>query len=172
MNKKIIIIAGPNGAGKTTFAQEFLPNEAGCPIFVNADLIAAGFSPFQPEIAALKAARMMLVEIAEHAKRGDDFAFETTLAGRTYVRMIRAWRQDGYRIKLIYLGLPSPDDAIARVAERVAQGGHYVPDDIVRKRFAAGLHNFRTVYCHEVDAWRWYDNSGDEPRLIEAGKNP
>lgn len=172
MSKKIIIIAGPNGAGKTTFAQEFLPREAGCPIFINADLIAAGFSPFEPQLALVKASRLMLEEIADHAQRGNNFAFETSLAGRTYVRMIRQWRAQGYRVKLIFLSLPSPDDAIARVAERVAQGGHYVADEVVRRRFAAGLRNFETVYCHEVDVWRRYDNSSDEPKLIDEGTNP
>jgi len=170
-NKKIIIIAGPNGAGKTTFAREFLPNEADCPIFINADLIAAGFSPFQPELAALKAGRIMLEEIADHTNRGDNFSFETTLAGRTYLRMIRQWRLDGYRVKLIFLALATPEEAIARVGERVAQGGHHVPDELVRRRFAAGLRNFENVYSHEVDMWKRYDNSGDEPRLIDEGTN-
>lgn len=169
--KKILIIAGPNGAGKTTFAREFLPNEAGCPVFINADLIAAGFSPFQPEIAAIKAGRMMLEEIAAHAERGSNFAFETTLAGRGYVRMIRAWRQQQYHVKLFFLSLASPDEAIARIAARVAQGGHYVPDDVVRRRFFAGLKNFKTVYRFDVDLWHWYDNSGDTPVLIDEGEN-
>jgi predicted ABC-type ATPase len=167
--KKIIIIAGPNGAGKTTFAREFLPNEAGCPIFVNADLIAAGFSPFQPELAAVKASRLMLEEIAEHANRRENFAFETTLSGRTYLRMIRQWRQNDYRVKLIFLELATPEEAIARVAQRVAQGGHYVPDELVRRRFAAGLRNFEQAYCREVDVWQRYNNSGDEPSLIDEG---
>lgn len=167
--KKIIIVAGPNGAGKTTFAREFLPNEAGCPTFVNADLIAAGFSPFQPELAAFKAARLMLEVIAEHAKRGEDFAFETTLAGRSYLRMIRLWRQDGYRVKLVFLVLATPEEAIARVEQRVAQGGHNVPDLVVRRRFSAGLHNFETIYSQEVDVWQRYNNSGDVPLLIDEG---
>src|ERR1700722_6953262 len=106
--KKILIIAGPNGAGKTTFASEFLPNEAGCPIFINADLIAAGLSPFQPAGAAIKAGRIMLDEIKTHAKQGDNFAFETTLSGRTYVSMIRAWRKRKYQIKLFFLSLITP----------------------------------------------------------------
>ena len=152
--KKIIIIAGPNGAGKTTFAREFLPNEAGCPIFINADLIAAGFSPFQPELAAIKAGRLMLAEIAQHAKRGDNFAFETTLSGRSYIKLIRQWRGDGYFVMLFFLCLASPEEAIARVTERVAQGGHHVPDNVIRRRFTAGLQNFETLYRHEVDFWR------------------
>ena len=128
---------GQTAKGKTTFAREFLPNEAGCPIFINADLIAAGFSPFQPEVAAIKAARMMLAEISGHAERGDSFAFETTLSGRGYVRMIRAWRKQDYFVKLIFLSLASSEEAIIRVAARVAQGGHHVPDEVVRRRFLA-----------------------------------
>jgi predicted ABC-type ATPase len=167
--KRILIIAGPNGAGKTTFAREFLPNEADCPVFINADLIAAGFAPFQPEVAAIKAGRMMLEEIATHADRGDSFAFETTLSGRSYLRMIRAWRQQEYQVKLFFLSLASPEEAIARVRARVAQGGHHVPDDVVRRRFFAGLNNFKTLYRLEVDVWRWYDNSGDTHILLDQG---
>ena len=111
-DKKVIIIAGPNGAGKTTFAQEYLPNEADCPIFVNADLIAAGLSPFRPAAAAIHAGRLMLEEIDKHARAGRSFAFETTLAGRGYVRMLRHWRADGYSVKLIFLSLATPEEAI------------------------------------------------------------
>lgn len=170
--KKIIIIAGPNGAGKTTFACEFLPNEASCPIFVNADLIAAGLSPFQPELAAIRAGRVMLEQIAEHARRGDNFAFETTLSGRSYLRMIRQWQRDGYRVKLIFLSLASPEEAIARVAQRVAQGGHFIPDKTVRRRFDAGLRNFKTLYCQEVDDWFLYDNGGDKWNKVDQGGKP
>jgi len=169
--KKILIIAGPNGAGKTTFAREFLPNEADCPAFVNADLIASGLSPFQPALAAIKASRLMLEEIKAHARRGDSFAFETTLSGRGYLQMIRDWRKQNYQIKLFFLSLASPEEAIARVAARVAQGGHHVPDDVVRRRFFTGLHNFKTIYCSEVHLWHLYDNSGDILKLVEEGKN-
>ncbi|MEX1128594.1 MAG: AAA family ATPase [Vicinamibacterales bacterium] len=131
--KKIVIIGGPNGAGKTTFAREFLPQEAGCPEFVNGDLIAAGLSPFHPEGAAFRAGRLMLEEIARHAAAGRNFAFESTLSGLTYVRMIAAWRASGYRVKLVFLSLPTPEDAIARVAMRVAQGGHDVPAATIRR---------------------------------------
>ncbi len=170
--KTIIIIAGPNGAGKTTFAREFLPNEAACPVFINADLIASGLSPFNPELVAIKAGRLMLEELSELAQRGDDFAFETTLSGRAYVRMIRQWRQQGYWVRLIFLALASPEEAIARVAQRVAQGGHFVPDELVRRRFAAGLRNFKTLYCHEVDDWFRYNTSGDEWTKIDQGGKP
>ena len=121
--KKIIIIAGPNGAGKTTFAREFLPNEADCPVFVNADLIADGLSPFAPDVAALRAGRIMLEEIKAHARAGANFAFETTLSGFMYARLIPRWQGQGYRIKLLFLSLATPELAIARVATRVAQGG-------------------------------------------------
>jgi predicted ABC-type ATPase len=170
--KKILIIAGPNGAGKTTFALEFLPNEAGCPVFVNADMIAAGISPFQPEIAAIRAGRLMLEEIKEHARQGTSFAFETTLSGRSYLRLIREWRKQQYQVKLLFLSLATPEEAIARVAERVDQGGHHVPDEVVRRRFHTGLENFQKVYRFEVDLWRWYDNSDLKPKLIDEGTNP
>ena len=103
INPRVIIIAGPNGAGKTTFAREFLPNEAGCPVFVNADLIAAGLSPFAPEIAAVQAGRLMLREMARHFAARVSFAFETTLSGRGYLRLIEQWQAAGYRVKLIFL---------------------------------------------------------------------
>lgn len=103
--RKIIIIAGPNGAGKTTFAREFLPSEAVCPIFINADLIAQGIAPFAPESASIAAGRLMLELTAKHAAHGDSFAFETTLSGRGYARMITEWRKSGYRVELIFLSL-------------------------------------------------------------------
>ena len=171
MKQKILIIAGPNGAGKSTFAREFLPNDAECPAFDNADLIAAGLSPFQPEAVAIKAGRLMLEEMAEHTARGSSFAFETTLAGRVYVRMIRDWRKQGYQVKLFFLSLANPEEAIARIAARVAQGGHHVPDDVVRRRFVTGLQNFQTMYRFEVNSWRWYDNSGDTPIVFDEGEN-
>ncbi len=148
-----------------------MPNEADCPIFVNADLIASGLSPFQPARSAIRAGRLMLEEITAHAQRGDSFAFETTLAGRSYLRMIRDWREQNYQIKLFFLSLSSPEEAIARVAARVAQGGHYVSDDVVRRRFFAGLQNFHKLYRLEVDFWRLYDNSSDMIKLIDEGEN-
>ena len=166
-DKKIIIIAGPNGAGKTTFALEYLPNEADCPVFVNADLIAAGLSPFRPATAAIRAGRLMLEEINTHARAGRSFAFETTLAGRGYVRMIRQWRTDGYKVRLIFLSLPTPEEAIKRVALRVQQGGHHIPKQLIRRRFDSGLHNFKTIYRLCVDDWLWYNNSGTTPILLE-----
>ena len=166
-DKKVIIIAGPNGAGKTTFAREYLPNEADCPVFVNADLIAAGLSPFRPATAAIRAGRLMLEEINAHARAGRNFAFETTLAGRGYVRMIRQWRTAGYKVRLIFLSLATPEEAIKRVALRAQQGGHHVPEQVIRRRFDSGLRNFKAIYRICVDDWVWYNNSGTTPVLLE-----
>jgi len=167
--KKIVVIAGPNGAGKTTFALEFLPNEAGCPVFVNADLIAAGLAPFTPEMAAFRAGRLMLKEITTHFYKGESFSFETTLSGRRYVRIIPEWQAAGYRIKMIFLTLPNVEMAIERVAIRVAQGGHNVPEMVIRRRFAAGLRNFNRIYKQLVDVWVLYDNSQENHVLLEQG---
>ena len=167
--KRLVIIAGPNGAGKTTFAREFLPNEAGCPIFVNADLIAAGLSPFAPELAAMKAGRLMLESIAEHVAKGESFAFETTLSVLTYARMIPLWRKAGYVVKLIFLSLPDAEMALARVAARVAQGGHDVPEATVCRRFAHGIENFHDRYQSLVDTWLLYDNAANPPVLLAEG---
>ena len=170
--RRIIIIAGPNGAGKTTFAREFLPNEAHCPDFINADLIAAGLSPFNPEAAALRAGRLMLEEIASRVERGMGFAFETTLSGVAYARQIPAWRRQGYFVKLVFLSLPSADMAVARVAGRVTQGGHHIPEAVIRRRFEAGLRHFHDRYKHIVNAWTLYDNSDDTPLLLDSHDNP
>jgi predicted ABC-type ATPase len=123
---RVLIIAGPNGAGKTTFAREFLPNEASLRVFVNADLIAAGLSPFAPESVPARAGRVMLEELERHFNARESFALETTLAGRGYLRLIRQWQAGGYRVKLIFLRLAHVEEAIARVAQRVRQGGHHV----------------------------------------------
>ncbi len=171
MSKKIIIIAGPNGAGKTTFARSFLPQEAQCPRFINADLIAAGLSPFAPEVAAIKAGRLMLKEIVDCARRGESFAFETTLSGLGYLTHIKRWRTRGYHVSLFFLSLPDAEVAIARVTERVRQGGHHIPEDVIRRRFAAGLRNFERSYKLAVDAWAKYDNVGSSPVLLEWGEN-
>jgi len=167
--KRALVIAGPNGPGKTTFAAEFLPTDAGVLAFVNADLIAAGLSPFDPARAAVRAGRLMVRAIEEHVARDEDFAFETTLAGRRYARAIPRWQARGYRVGIVFLALPSAEFAIARVAMRVRQGGHAVPDDVVRRRFAAGRENFERVFKALVDDWRLYDNSGAGPVLIDQG---
>lgn len=172
MSKKILIIAGPNGAGKTTFARSFLTEDAQIPRFINADLIAAGLSPFAPAEAAVKAGRLMLDEIDEAVDHGQSFAFETTLAGIGYRRRIRSWRKSGYHLSLFFLSLPNVETAIARVATRVRQGGHDIPEHVIRRRFVAGLHNFNTVYKVEVNDWALYDNAGDEPELLDWGQTP
>ena len=166
------IIAGPNGAGKTTFARTFLPNDASCTTFINADLIAAGLSPFRPEAAALHAMRLMVEAMRDCVDQHADFSIETTLAGRSYVGLIKNWQAKGYRVKLIFLRLPSPEMALARVRQRVAMGGHHVPDDVVRRRFQQGWLNFQTVYSPLVNAWAVYDSSRPIPTLIEERESP
>ncbi len=170
-NKFIIIIAGPNGAGKTTFAREYLPFELGCIEFINADLIAEGLSPFRPEEAAIKAGRIMINEIHDRLHHESSFAFETTLSGLRYKRLIPQWQSQGYLIKLVFLRLPNPGFAINRVALRVQQGGHNVPEGVIRRRFNLGWANFNNIYKHIVNAWVLYDNSGNTPILVDAGEN-
>jgi predicted ABC-type ATPase len=168
--KRVLIIAGPNGAGKTTFATEFLPAEAGFLSFANADLIAAGLSPFDPSRAAIQAGRLMLQAISDHVARGENFAFETTLAGRAYASAIPRWQTLGYRVNLLFLALPTPDVAIARVAERVRQGGHSVPEEIVRRRFISGRSNFEQICRPLVDTWALYDSAGDSLVPVDWGE--
>lgn len=167
--RRIIILAGPNGAGKTTFAREYLQKEAYCPDFVNVDLIAAGLSPFNPQRAAIQAGKIMLSEIKRRVRKGESFAFETTLSGHIYARWIPEWRRAGYRVRLIFLSLPNAEMAIERVAARVAQGGHNVAHATVRRRFKSGVSNFEEVYKDLVDKWEQYDNSGSTPLLISEG---
>lgn len=165
--KKIIIIAGPNGAGKTTFARDFLPAEAQTLRFINADLIAAGLAPFNPESASYKAGRLMLEEIDECVNAGHSFAFETTLSGLTYLKKIAIWQHLGYQVKLWFLSLPNENIAVSRVARRVLQGGHNIPEEVIRRRFKAGLENFHERYSKVVNSWALYDNYGIEPQLID-----
>lgn len=171
MTKKVIIIAGPNGAGKTTFARSFLPHDADCPRFINADLIAARLAPLAPETVAVKAGRLMLEEMTKCVVRGENFAVETTLSGLMYLRHIRQWKQLGYHVSVFFLALPSADVAVARVAERVKQGGHHIAEDVIRRRFVAGRHHFDHSYRAVVHAWALYENSGTVPRLLEWGEN-
>jgi predicted ABC-type ATPase len=163
---RIIIIAGPNGAGKTTFAREYLPKEANCPDFINVDLIAAGLSPFDPDRMAVRAGRLMLSEMRRRVQNNESFAFETTLSGRVYARLIPTWQNRNYKVKLIFLGLPNPQIA---VSARVAQGGHNVSNKVIRRRFKSGLQQLQAVYKDLVDEWEWYDNSGTIPKLIASG---
>jgi predicted ABC-type ATPase len=163
---KIIILAGPNGAGKTTFAKSFLPNEAACTTFINADLIAAGIAPFAPESAAIAAGRLMLGLIQKQVASGDSFALETTLSGMGYARMIPQWRALGYSVELFFLSLPSADFAVERVAKRVTQGGHFIPENVIRRRFDTGLYNFHNIYKSLVDAWSLMDSSQEPIQVI------
>jgi len=157
------IIAGPNGAGKTTFALKYLPKVAGCTNFINADLIAAGLSPLAPEREMLAASRIFLKELYERIRLREDFAFETTLAGRTYLRTIRQLRHDGWIVKLIFLGLPSVDMSKMRVAERVAHGGHNIPAKEIERRFPRSLTNLLQYFSSIVDHCLCFMNDRNTP---------
>ena len=167
------IIAGPNGAGKTAFATEFLPHYANCRNFVNPDLLARAYSPFDPDAGMLRAGRTVLERIAEFTKARVDFAFETTLAGRSYVPLLRKMKAAGFRLHLLYLWIPSPELALLRIRDRVENGGHNVPERDVRRRFGRTLGNLFTLYRPLLDTLHFFDNSSDTPRLIfkdESGR--
>ena len=170
-SKNILIIAGPNGAGKTTFARNYLLNEADYSTFINADMIAEGLNPFDPERAAFAAGRVMLRMIDEYVCRGESFAFETTLSGRTYARTIPEWQAEGYWVTLCFLRLPTPEMAVSRVRDRVREGGHHVDEEVVRRRFDAGWRNFQQLYRDIVDEWVLYDASQETPRIAERGSS-
>jgi len=160
------IIAGPNGAGKTTFALEYLPQVAQCSRFVNADLIAAGLSPLAPERELLAASRLFLGEIEACITQREDFAFETTLAGRSYLKLVRRLQTAGWRVELIYLALPNMEMSKLRVAERVAHGGHTIPVADIERRFARSLGNLLYSFSTQVDACRCFMNSDASPELV------
>ena len=160
------IIAGPNGAGKTTFALEYLPQVAQCSRFVNADLIAAGLSPLAPERELLAASRLFLGEIEACITQREDFAFETTLAGRSYLKLVRRLQTAGWRVELIYLALPNMEMSKLRVAERVAHGGHNIPVADIERRFARSLGNLLNSFSTQVDACRCFMNSDASPELV------
>lgn len=164
---RCIIIAGPNGAGKTTFAREYLLREVGVIHFVNADLIASGLSPLRPELAARQAGRLVLIELSRLANARKSFAFESTLSGRTYFRLLSRWKTAGYRIEIVFLSLPSVQLALQRIAARVRQGGHDVARADVLRRFQRSWSNFQRLYRPLAEKWSIYDNSGNAPRLIE-----
>ena len=169
----LYIIAGPNGSGKTTFAQKFLPEYVACVEFVNADLIAGGLSPFAPENATLQAGRVMLERIHFLGNRGVDFGFETTLAGKTYIRLLHDLKKKGYQLHVFFLWINSVQLALERIETRVRNGGHDIPEPIVRRRFSRGIFNFFEFYRPLADSWTIFDNSGDSPRMVafeESGK--
>ena len=166
MTKKCYILAGPNGAGKTTFANEFLPIEAECLNFINADLIALGLSPFQPAKMAVEAGRLMIQHINECIRKNESFAFESTLSGKGYYKKINEWKKQGYAIVIYFFKLPSVEFAIERVKLRVAKGGHNVPEQDIRRRFERSWNNFNTLYKPLADSWAIFDTSGDIPAII------
>jgi predicted ABC-type ATPase len=164
----IYIIAGSNGAGKTTASFTVLPEILDCKEFVNADEIARGLSPFQPDQVNFEAARIMLHRMNELLNDGKDFAFETTLSTRSYVSFVRRARQLGYKISLLFFWLDSPNTAKERVKHRVENGGHNIPEDVIERRYKRGLENLTKLYINCVDYWIVFDNT-KEPRVIAEG---
>jgi len=167
--KKLYIIAGCNGAGKTTASYTILPEILDCREFVNADEIARGLSPFQPEKAGIEAGRLMLGRIKILLKSGESFAFETTLATRSYINLIASARERGYQITCLFFWLYSTDLAISRVKNRVKEGGHDIPKDVIKRRYKSGLQNFFELYLPIVDNWLFVNNSGDTYEIIAEG---
>lgn len=163
-----VVIAGPNGAGKTSAAPELLRDAVGIGAFVNADVIAQGLSGFSPQSAAFEAGRVMLRRLRELARERTDFAFESTLSGRSAYRLLKTMRADGYDVHIFYLWLPTAEFAVARVHRRVEAGGHDVPDAVVRRRFWKSLLNFDSRYRPLATSWRLYDGSGVEGRPLIA----
>ena len=162
---RVYVIGGPNGAGKTTFAREFLPAEA-IGEFLNADLLAAGLSPLQPTAMAIRAARLLLNRWRELVAMRADFAFESTLSGRTYVSMLREARRTGYTVCLCYLWLPDAKFSLRRVRQRVRKGGHDVPKADVRRRFLPSLQNFFTLYLPLADEAFLFQAAAPPPQLV------
>ncbi|QOI98909.1 MAG: zeta toxin family protein [Flammeovirgaceae bacterium] len=168
----LYVIAGCNGAGKTTTSYTVLPEMLNCKEFVNADEIARGLSPFQPEKVSFQAGRIMLNRIKELLKAKSDFGFETTLATRSYASLLADAKKKGYSVTLIYFWLESVDLAKARVKSRVEKGGHNIPPSVIERRYKRGLNNFFTIYMEIVDSWMIYDNSNAEPTLVAVGSAP
>jgi len=166
----LYIISGCNGAGKTTASFTVLPEMLDCREFVNADEIARGLSPFQPEKVAVEAGRIMLQRIEELLKKQEDFAIETTLATRSYVQTIRRAREKGYSITLVYFWLNAPDLAIARVKRRVSEGGHDIPEEVIRRRYKKGIHNLFKLFIPICDYWLLIDNSQNPYKIVAEGE--
>lgn len=167
----LYIIAGCNGAGKTTASFTVLPEMLDCKEFVNADNIAAGLSPFNPESVAIEAGRLMLLRIQELLKSGVDFAFETTLATRSYVSLVKAAQRVGYTVTILFIWLDSPETAIQRVADRVAEGGHDIPKDVIERRYHRGIFNLINLYITACDSWIVVNNKNVVPELIAKGSH-
>ena len=172
MNKNLYIISGCNGAGKTTASYTVLPEILDCKEFVNADEIARGLSPFNPESVAIEAGRLMLQRIEDLLERGETFSIETTLATKSYINLVRRAQAKGYTVRLLFFWLNSPELALLRIAERVAKGGHNIPEPIARRRYVAGINNLFNLFMNEVDYWIIYDNS-EYPaiQIATGGKN-
>ena len=170
--KNLYIISGPNGAGKTTASYTVLPKILNCKEFVNADEIARGLSPFNPDGMAIEAGKLMLKRIDELLQKEESFSIETTLSTRSYFKLVETAHQKGYNVTLLYFWLESPEQAIERVAERVSKGGHDIPKDVIIRRYWAGLNNLFDIYMPIVDSWILVNNS-QTPRIIVAlgGKN-
>ncbi|ADR21954.1 hypothetical protein MATR_04110 [Marivirga tractuosa] len=167
--KKPYVIAGCNGAGKTTASYTILPEILDCKEFVNADEIAKGISPFQPEKVGIEAGRMMLKRIKSLLEAGESFAFETTLSTRSYVAFIEKAKQLGYQVTCLFFLLDSEELAISRVATRVKEGGHHIPEEVIRRRYKSGLKNFFNLFLPRVDNWLFVNNSGDSYEIIAEG---
>lgn len=169
MSKNLYIISGCNGAGKTTASYTVLPEILHCKEFVNADEIARGLSPFNPENVAIEAGRLMLQRIETLLDRGETFSIETTLATKSYINLVRRSQSKGYSVKVLFFWLNSPELAIQRVAERVAKGGHNIPEPVIRRRYTAGISNLFHLFMKEVDYWDIYDNSEYPRKQIACG---
>ncbi len=169
MKNRLYIIAGCNGAGKTTAAMSLLPNFLMVKEFVNADEIAKGLSPLNPEGVAIEAGRLMLMRIAGLMEQGKSFALETTLSTRSYVNLVRKAHQLNYMVYLVFFWLESAELAVARVAERVKSGGHNIPTEVIHRRYHKGISNLFNLFVKEVDAWAVFDNSDVRPKLIADG---
>lgn len=167
--KRLYIIGGPNGAGKTTASYSVLPKILECREFVNADEIARGLSPFNPESVAIEAGRLMLTRISELLRRNESFSIETTLATRSYFRLIEQAHRQGYDVTLLFFWLRTPEQAIERVAERVSKGGHNIPSDVIRRRYQEGINNLFHIYMPIVDTWVLVNNSMTPRSIIATG---
>jgi len=165
----LYIIAGCNGAGKTTASYTVLPEMLNCKEFINADSIAAGLSPFDPDRAAIEAGRIMLARIEVLMQNGEDFAIETTLATRSYVDLISRGRNMGYKTTLVHFWLSSPEEAKQRVAIRVSKGGHNIPDDVIKRRYFRGIYNLINLYIPVCDLWLLFNNALGTPEYIGEG---
>lgn len=168
-SKKLYIIAGCNGAGKTTASVTILPEILDCKEFVNADEIARGLSPFNPESVAIQAGRLMLERIEYLLDQDESFAIETTLSTKSYQKLVAKAHDKGFYVQLLYFWLPSPEFAAARVAQRVKEGGHNIPNDVIFRRYFAGIKNLFEIYMPIVDYWVIYDNISTPPRKIGYG---